>query len=263
MVGNGNNCFFWSDNWLQGRSLADVAPEVVKLVSPNTRACRTVAQAMCNKSWLKDIKGSLTIKAFLQLISLWERLRDVQLNPESEDAWSWSWESNGSFSSKSVYMAHFAALSRRSVDDAIWRAKAPLKCKFHMWLVSRKRIWTADRLAKRGLPHHDRCVMCDTVPEDCNHLFTGCVVANIIWNSTLQWANLQAGGPTPDRDLAAWWNLARNEHEGDNRKKLDSLCILVVWAIWRERKRRVFYGKFTPVMQVISQLKADVSFWFN
>lgn len=122
---------------------------------------------------------------------------------------------------KSIYAAHFAASSRSSFDEAIWKAKAPLKCKLHLWLVSCKRIWTADRLDKRGLPHNKQFAMCSFVPEDCSHLFAGCAVTNIIWNSILQWANLQAFVPTLDQGLVSWWIAAREAYHGKDRKRLD------------------------------------------
>jgi hypothetical protein len=31
---------------------------------------------------------------------------------------------------------------------------APPPCKMFIWLVLKNRVWTADRLAKRGLPHN-------------------------------------------------------------------------------------------------------------
>jgi hypothetical protein len=35
-----------------------------------------------------------------------------------------------------------------------------MKCQFFLWLAFHNRSWTADRLAKRGLPHPS-CVLCD------------------------------------------------------------------------------------------------------
>jgi hypothetical protein len=36
-----------------------------------------------------------------------------------------------------------------------------LKCKLFLWLAIRDRVWTTDRLQKRGLPHTDVCHLCD------------------------------------------------------------------------------------------------------
>lgn len=37
-----------------------VAPEIVDLITPSTRACRTVVEALLDPAWLKDIRGTLT-----------------------------------------------------------------------------------------------------------------------------------------------------------------------------------------------------------
>jgi hypothetical protein len=42
---------------------------------------------------------------------------------------------------------------------------AELGSKFFIWLALKGRIWTADRLAKRGLQHPDACPLCDQAQE--------------------------------------------------------------------------------------------------
>ena len=95
----------------------------------------------------------------------------------------------------------------------------------------------ANRLAKRDLPHNKQFAMCSFVPEDCSHLFAGCTVTNIIWNSILQWANLQAFVPTMDQGLVSWWISAREAYHGKDRKRLDCrgrkecLCFLKYFIV--------------------------------
>jgi hypothetical protein len=52
-----------------------------------------------------------------------------------------------------------------------------------IWLVFHNRCWTADRLAKRGLPHPDAYPLCDRDDEDIHHLLVGCVFARQVWAS--------------------------------------------------------------------------------
>jgi hypothetical protein len=52
------------------------------------------------------------------------------------------------------------------------------------WLIIRGRVWTADCLAKRGLPHNEPCVFCNSTEEDHKHLFFSCAVINLIWSKT-------------------------------------------------------------------------------
>jgi hypothetical protein len=54
-LGNGTNLPFWSDRWLAGQSIADLAPAVVATVSPRVIKCRSVASALPENSWIRDI----------------------------------------------------------------------------------------------------------------------------------------------------------------------------------------------------------------
>lgn len=160
-------------------------------------------------------------------------------------------------------MAPFSAATRNNLDEIFWMAVAPLNCKFFTWLVTRKRVWTADRLAKRDIPHNDLCVMCNSTDEDAHHLFMGCTVSSIIWSTVLQWADLPTTIPTLGVQLSTWWFSARGSLQGTNRKRFDCLCILAIWTIWNERNNWVFEGKVAFIQQVVNQIKADAGLWFT
>jgi hypothetical protein len=89
------------------------------------------------------------------------------------------------------------------------------------------------------------------------HLFMGCVVVNIIWNKMLQWANLQNTAPATDDSLQEWWQLARNSLTGKNRKRLDTLAMLITWSVWRERNNRVFEKVYRPTNILLEHIKAE------
>jgi hypothetical protein len=54
-VGNGMNTLFWSDRWLHGCSITDLAPLVIACVPPRIKNKSTVAQALDGNAWLSDI----------------------------------------------------------------------------------------------------------------------------------------------------------------------------------------------------------------
>ena len=203
-VGNGEKTFFWTDKWVLGRSVENIAPEDYHAVNTMIRATRTVAEGLPECNWIKDIKKPINIQTFLQAVALWEETRSLHLNPNSEDVWTWTWESNGIYSAKSVYAAHFATNTICEAAKAIWESRAPLKIKFFVWLLFRRRIWTADRLAKRGLPHNSMCVFCNTQNETVKHLFMGCAVINILWCNALEWAGLNNIKPRVSTSLNRW-----------------------------------------------------------
>lgn len=62
-----------------------------------------------------------------------------------------------------------------------------------MWLVTHKRCWTADRLARRGLPHP---ALCDQ-EEDIQHLLVSCVSTRQFWFWLLHAVGLAVLTPQP------------------------------------------------------------------
>jgi hypothetical protein len=56
ILGNGERIFFWTDKWINGRTIEDIAPEVFLVINPEVKAKRTVAQALDHGRWIEDIK---------------------------------------------------------------------------------------------------------------------------------------------------------------------------------------------------------------
>lgn len=76
-VGSGRRSLFWQDNWLDGQSIADLAPALSALVNVRTRRCRTVAEALTDRQWVQDVTGVLSISALIEYLHLWDRLEEV------------------------------------------------------------------------------------------------------------------------------------------------------------------------------------------
>jgi hypothetical protein len=109
-----------------------------------------------------------------------------------------------------------------------------------MWPAAHNRCWTADRLAKRGLPHPDQCILCDQ-EEDIQHLLVGCVFSRDFWFSLLSRFGFAALAPQPsDQSFDNWWRKFDCAVSGDFRLGLNSLVILGAWSIWRHRNDCVF-----------------------
>ena len=77
----------------------------------------------------------------------------------------------------------------------------------------------------------------------------------------LTWCKLQQLTPTPQDNLKEWWVHARNTVVGKIRNRFDSLVMMVVWMIWRERNKRVFdkIAKSTSVL--IELMKQEAKQW--
>jgi hypothetical protein len=104
-----------------------------------------------------------------------------------------------------------------------------------MWFVAHGRCWIADRLAKKGLAHPQRCLLCDQ-EETLNHLLVSCVVTWEVWFITLRSVGLQHLTPRHDSSsFDEWWEGAILALAGPTNKGLikglNSLIILGAWTI--------------------------------
>lgn len=140
------------------------------LASPKCRRKqRTIAEGLLNYAWTRDIHGDMGIHEIGQYLLLWRETEGAALN-DQPDQLIWRWTSSGSYSACSAYLATFHGSASCDSWQLTWRSWAPPRVKFFLWLVSLDRCWTADRLRRRDLQHHPRCVLCDQEPETMRHL---------------------------------------------------------------------------------------------
>lgn len=159
-IGDGRESFFWEDRWLQGWRIQEIAPLVYVKIKPQIRASRMVADAMAG-AWARDLGPDLTHAELAQFLLLWDTLASVELHTGITDSVRWAWETSGAFSAQSAYASKFIGCEHDIAASFTWRSRTPLRCKFFSWLILKNRVWTYDRLARRGLPHQAVCPMCE------------------------------------------------------------------------------------------------------
>ena len=237
----------------------ELAPNLFSAVPKRTTKRRTVAQALHNMSWVQDIKGALTVEVWLDFFRIWDLVHGIILQPENPD---WRFTQDGSYSSKSAYAAFFVGSIKFWSWRRIWKTWAPPRCKFFLWLVSHKRVWTADRLVKGNLPHPESCPLCDQEDETINHLLVGCVFARQVWAQVLQQFGLLHLAPQPAVDrFLGWWKRSSAAAPKEVRKGFNSLIILVAWEIWKHQNSCVFDNGQPSVQDVLRSISAEGSLW--
>ncbi|WVZ80002.1 hypothetical protein U9M48_027520 [Paspalum notatum var. saurae] len=75
-VDSGENTKFWTDRWLNGKRVADLAPNLLQAIPKRVVKRRTVSQALSNRCWVSDIKGALTVQVLTEYLHIWELLED-------------------------------------------------------------------------------------------------------------------------------------------------------------------------------------------
>jgi len=144
----------------------------------------------------------------------------------------------------------------------LWKSWAPTKYKMFLWLAIKNKCWTADQLTKRGLPHPDKCILCDQEEETIQHILTTCVFARQFWHSVLSPLNLQQLVPNRrEHSFATWWRKITKRVDKQQRKGVNSLIILGAWTLWKHRNACVFDGDSPSVSTSMRNLQLEGHLW--
>jgi hypothetical protein len=84
-LGNGECTLFWTDRWLQGKSIAELAPRLSAGIPKRRSKTRTVQEALHNDAWISDFSGSLSVRVLTEFLQLWDTLQGISLQPDTED----------------------------------------------------------------------------------------------------------------------------------------------------------------------------------
>jgi hypothetical protein len=177
ILGDGQSTLSWTDRWIDGRSIASIAPDLLHAVPPRFWGSRTVAAGLANNSWVGDICGALTVPVISRFLLVWDAVLPTQLSSSVEDHLAWRWTGDQCYSTQSAYRAFFLGQHSFACADLLWHAKGPAKCKFFLWFAFQQRCWTADLLQKRGIDSHSACPFCAQKLETANHILVDCVFA--------------------------------------------------------------------------------------
>ena len=263
-VGNGAKTPFWESPWLLGRKPKDIAPLIYE---SSSRKHWKVREALKENALILKIRPPAVVSTehVAQFFTLWMLLHEVHLDELAEDDIVWKHSDSGHYSTASAYRAQFLGLVLSPMDQMVWKPWAPPKVKFFAWLALQDRIWTADRLAKRGWPNCGPCPLCRGVQECGTHLFFRCRFTLRLWNLVIQKFLIH------DMDTSAWssfdsvktWWASMSAVGTTNRKAKASITMLVSWVIWNERNARVFRHKSKPPPTLLNTIIDEANLWIT
>ena len=168
----------------------------------------TVKQALSNGRWMTGLQRFSSEDELDQFVPLWNELQTIRLN-DDRDKVTWKLTADGKYSASSAYAAQFHGRIRQPHLQKVWTIRAEGKVKFFIWLMLRNRNWTAERLRARGLPHDERCSLCDQEYETAAHLALHCPFTKEVW------AKFRTSHPkafqcaSSSRSLNGWWAKIR------------------------------------------------------
>jgi hypothetical protein len=261
-IGNGNIAPFWHSPWLNGKKPKDIAPLIYEA---STRKKWSVKQATLDNAWVSKIRmdETLTIPHLHQYLQLWHELNGIQLREHEEDSIVWNLTPNGEYSTTSAYNAQFFGSTLTNMNKMVWKAWATPKAKFFAWLAIQNRLWTADRLEKRGWDNCGLCPLCKQTQETAAHLFSHCRFTKRVWNLIKNWlglSNIRTNEWGANLNIKEWWTMMTIE-ASPNRKAMTSLVMLTSWTIWKERNARVFNARAAPPPILLQTIKSEAKLW--
>ncbi|RLM54729.1 hypothetical protein C2845_PM10G10510 [Panicum miliaceum] len=197
----------------------------------------------------------------MDYLHLWQRLEEVQLQPDLEDTVRWKWSADGCYSAKTAYQALRIGRIPFQGADRIWKTWAPPRVNLFFWSACRRRIWTADRRRRRGLDAHEKCLLCDQGEESADHLLVHCPLSKEVWWRTLSWANCACQFSVGEASVQDRWEQQEALQLTKRRKGFNTLFMLTGWHIWKERNARLFEGQAAGTSVIVQRIKDDADLW--
>ena len=208
---------------------------------------------------MRGLRHMRTPEQMREYIALWTRLQAVELSQE-EDSIVWKLTSDGNYTARSAYLFQFMGSLKEMNWTTIWKAKTENKCKFHTWLMVQSKIFTADKLIKRGMTVNKTCGLCNIHDETCAHMTLKCSFSKLVWEKMEQWSGLPLLKPNEHRNgrLKKWWKRVTARIPGEDSSRKTTTAVYTTWNIWKERNRRGFDNKASTVQQVCDRIKEDL-----
>jgi hypothetical protein len=95
LVGDGRSTYFWTDQWLHGQNIEDIAPTLFASVPKSIASKRTVHEALADHRWVGDMRSSLQAQSLLEFLLLWDTLQEIQLDPRVLECHRWTPSNSG------------------------------------------------------------------------------------------------------------------------------------------------------------------------
>ncbi|PWA61623.1 RNA-directed DNA polymerase, eukaryota [Artemisia annua] len=260
-VGRGLYIAFWIDPWLLNVPLMVICPRLFRLESfrrckVSERLNRTELGISRVWSWKRPVMTDEEKCEWEVLDSL---LEGVEM-AESKDGWVWVGANDGVFSVGAVRRLLNNDRDYSNIHVFEWCKWIPIKYNIFGWRAEMGKIPTAMALRHRNIPINDvSCPFCGDVEETVDHLFTGCLVANALWQHFTSWCKVHNWFAFSFKDLVDIHNFVGLT--GKAKDIFHGIILIGCWSIWRARNRIKFQNKKYRMVNIIGEVKELGFLW--
>lgn len=172
-------------------------------------------------------------------------IRARSLNPKiGKDSLVWASSKTGQYNAKYGYkvLANYGEQEDQVIPQKIfWNSKIVPKVGIFAWLTFKKKILITKRFTKIGYEGPSISILSKAQVETMDHLLLNCPFASKWW----WWLCAKFGWitalPNDIVSLFQCWPLLFKESTLGQILEISPSCL--VWEIWKERNRRLFYDK--------------------
>lgn len=216
---------------------------------------------MWSFSWNRQLRPQDQIeKACLD-----EMLQQVFPALKTRDKFIWSHSKSGNFSTRS-FTLELDKLRPPSHHDAVkgvWKGLVPHRIEVFVWIALMGKINKRSKLARIGIipPDCDKCPLCDSESESCDHLMLHCSISYQLWNWWMDLWDIKWVFPCTLRDAFDQWCCAKKPPFF--KKVWTAIFFIMVWTIWKERNLRIFGSSSSSLKNLKELILLRLGWWIS
>ena len=119
---------------------------------------------------------------------------------------------------------------------------------FFAWEASQGKVLTQEQLKRRGWILANRCSLCCVEEATINHIFVHCSKAKVLWDLVFSLFGVNWVLPFTVRDTLLGWYASSKDKKHRKVWRIAPFCL--VWTVWKEIKRIVFYNEVLSIQRL-------------
>eukprot|EP00253_Pinus_taeda_P034939 PITA_34939 len=246
-IRSGEEAHLWEDKWQQKARLSTIQAlqQVRDRIGRNRPLVRDYWKANpTDEKWrtwvdLEEWEGEFSPE---KKITFKKEVASRKIRTRTgSDILRWGNSMKGSFSTKEAYFLTSEQLGNDSTPDwrIIWERNWWPKVSIFIWLASKNKILTWDRIQKKGFIGPSRCCLCKLEEETRDHLLLHCPFAKTLWIRSKRTFGKPENVPCDFKEVVFQWNTEAFQCQVV-RRAWELISGFSLWMIWKERNRRIF-----------------------